>query len=293
MRKHNGGTIPRDRYLATSSTKQYVYTLITGASRGIGNALAKASAQRGQHVLMVAQHEPRLQTACLELQKDYPNQVFDWLALDLTEPKSTELVYNWCLKNGYDVNILINNAGIGGAGAFQDVSGSFHFHQMQLNIVALTMLTHLFLPGLRKHKEAYVLNIASMAAFYDIPNKSIYTASKRFVYSFSRSFRKELEHTSVGVTVVCPASVITNPDVLERDQNMGVLSKLTRQTPEQVAIRSLQAMYAHKAVVIPGFVPNVYYFIGKLIPYRVKLHFLARSFRKQQQAVGNNQQKNT
>ena len=199
------------------------------------------------------------------------------------EKEAPHAIHNWCEDNGFSVDQLMNNAGLGNSGAFETKTSDFYFGQMQLNMVNLVILTHLFLPHLKSHPKGYLLNVASMAAFYDIPFKGIYAASKRFVYSFSRSLRKELERSNVSVTVLCPAAVLTNPDVLARNQQMGFFSKLTQATPEEVAEYTINRMLDGKAVAIPKAVPRFYKALGRIIPYNMKMNILAKQFIKQQQ----------
>jgi len=194
---------------------------------------------------------------------------------------SPQAIYDWCQTNGYAVDILINNAGLGNSGPFLSRDSTFYFGQMQLNMVALVMLTHSFLPSMKTYPKAYVLNVGSMASFFDIPYKGIYSATKRFVYSFSRSLRKELEDTNIGITILCPAAVLTNPDVVQRDKEMGRASKLTQQTPEGVAEYALDRMFRGKPVAIPGIMPKAYKALGKILPYSTKMRMLANAFIKQ------------
>lgn len=256
------------------------FTLITGASNGIGKAFAHECAEQGRNVLLIALPDQKLEEVANDLRSKYPQQAFHYLGVDLMSSGAAHEILSWCRENEYTVDMLINNAGLGNSGPFTSLPTEFYQKQMQLNMTSLVSLTHLFLPMLLAKPKAYVLNVASMAAFYDIPFKGIYSASKKFVYSFSRSLNKELEHTSVFVSVLCPASVPTNPDVMQREKELGMMAKLTSQTPEQVAKYALDKMYKGKNVIIPGAVPRWYKRIGRVIPYRTRLKILAKQFVK-------------
>lgn len=262
------------------SENQY-YTLVTGASNGIGKALAENCAARGMNVILVALPEPKLDEVCQALKEKYPDQDFHALGKDLMQKDAPREIYDWCKSNGFIVDKLMNNAGLGNSGAFETRSADFYYGQMQLNMVSLVMLTHHFLEDFKKLPKAYILNVASMAAFYDIPFKGIYSASKRFVYSHSRSLREELRDSNVSITVLCPAAVMTNPDVLKRDEQMGVIAKLTRLTPEYVAEHALNRLFKGKPTSIPGFFPRLYKGFGRIVPYSMKLRLLAGQFIKQ------------
>jgi len=256
------------------------YTLVTGASNGIGKAFAEECAARGRNVLLVALPEPKLQEVTNELSSQYPNQSFHLLGVNLMERGAPQKVLNWCQENEFKVDLLINNAGLGNSGPFISRPSEFYEGQMQLNMVALVSLTHLFLPSLMAQPRANIINVASMAAFYDIPFKGIYSASKKFVLSFSRSLNKELEGSPVSITVLCPASVPTNPDVMLREKELGLMARLSSQTPQQVATYTLDQTFKGKQVVIPGFFPRLYKRIGAVVPYRARLNILAKQFVK-------------
>ena len=257
-----------------------IYTLVTGASNGIGKAIAENCAARGQNVLLVALPEPKLEEVQEALSQQYPSQSFHSLGVNLMEKEAPEQILKWCQDNDYEVDILVNNAGLGNSGPFVSLPASFYYGQMQLNMVSLVSLTHHFLPMLQAQLKGYIVNVASMAAYYDIPYKGIYSASKKFVLSFSRSLNKELESSSVSITVLCPASVPTNPDVIQREKELGLMARLTSRTPEQVAQLVLDKMYQGKLVVIPGFMPKFYKFLGKIIPQKTQLNMLAKQFVK-------------
>uniref|UniRef100_UPI004048C39A SDR family NAD(P)-dependent oxidoreductase n=2 Tax=Roseivirga sp. TaxID=1964215 RepID=UPI004048C39A len=262
-------------------TTKKKYTLVTGASNGIGRAIAENCAARGLNVLLVALPELKLDEVTTALQQKYPNQEFHAFGTNLMQEGSPKLVFDWCQNNGFEIDILVNNAGLGNAGAFLSKPSEFYFGQMQLNMVSLVMLTYHFLPNLQKFEKAYILNVGSMASFYDIPYKGIYAASKQFVRSFSYSLRYELKDSPVKISLLCPAAVLTNPDVIIRDKEMGLASKLTQQTPEQVAEYAISRMFRGKAVSIPGIFPKFYKGLGYIIPHKMQLRMLANAFIKQ------------
>ncbi|WP_053222462.1 SDR family NAD(P)-dependent oxidoreductase [Roseivirga seohaensis] len=262
-------------------TNSKKFALVTGSSNGIGRAIAENCAARGFNVLLVALPEPKLEEVTNALATKYPNQEFHCLGVNLMDAEAPQEVFQWCQKNNFVVDILANNAGLGNSGDFLSKKAEFYFGQMQLNMVAMVMLTHHFLPEMQKLDKAYILNVASMASYYDIPFKGIYAASKKFVSSFSHSLRYELKDSNVFVSILCPAAVLTNPEVIKRDANMGFVSKITRQTAEQVAEYALSRMFNRKPVSIPGVFPKFYRTLGRVIPHRMQLRMLANAFIKQ------------
>lgn len=264
---------------------QKTYTLITGASSGIGKALAEASARRGQNLLLVALPDSKLEQVAKNIQKDYGVEV-KYYGIDLTQINAPEKIHRWCVLNCFSINVLINNAGIGAGGAFEEYSLRFYEKLMQLNMIALVSLTRLFIPELQKHQKSYVLNVSSLGGRFDIPFKTVYSASKSFVYSFSRSLREELKNTSVKITVLCPNGVNTNDEVKKRVQEIGWAAKIAFLEPDDVAELALRKMYRGKAAVFPGIVTKVYLALKKILPYSLQLKIMRHFFKRSRNTGG-------
>jgi len=230
------------------------YALITGASKGIGKCIAAEFAKRKINVLLVARSEGLLQQQCLALQAAHDIKAY-YMVADLSRPGAPEQLLNWCTEKKFDVQALVNNAGYGLSGLFESYTAQQHTDMIQVNITALVQLTSLFLPLLKQQKKAYILNIASSAAYQAVPYLSAYSASKSFVLSFSRGLHYELKRTNVSVTCISPGA--TDTDFPNR-ANIGAKGKKAAEklnmTPEAVAAQAVKAMYAGKTEVITGFV---------------------------------------
>ena len=242
------------------------YALITGASKGIGKAIATDLAARGFNVLLVARSEDLLRQEVDRITRLHPVKA-DWLALDLSTADAARKVYDWCRAKGYTVQALVNNAGYGLSGPFDRYSADAYLNMMNLNMNTLVALTRLFLPDLRTQPKAYILNIASSAAYQAVPGLSTYAATKAFVLLFSRGLHQELRKTSVSVTCVCPGA--TDTDFPNRAQvgakGMKAAERLNM-TPEAVALMATRAMLAGKAEVITGFVNKLGATLAWLLP---------------------------
>jgi uncharacterized protein len=242
------------------------YALITGASKGIGKAIATDLAARGFNVLLVARSEQLLEQEAARITALYPVKA-DWLALDLSTAEAAQNVYDWCRAKGYTVQALVNNAGYGLSGPFEKYSADQYVNMMTLNMSTLVALTRLFLPDLRNQSKSYILNIASSAAYQAVPGLSIYAATKAFVLMFSRGLRQELHKTSVSVTCVCPGA--TDTDFPNRAQvgpkGLKAAEKLNM-SPENVATLATRAMLSRKAEVITGFVNKIGATLAWLLP---------------------------
>jgi uncharacterized protein len=242
------------------------YALITGASRGIGLAIATELAKRNLNLLLVARSGEALERIGRELTAQYGVQVRS-LALDLADPAAPQQVLDWCQTNGYVVSVLVNNAGYGLSGSFEQYSVADNLAMMQVNMTALVALTQLFLPQLRQQQRAYILNIASSTAYQALPGMSLYAATKVFVLNFSRGLHHELSGTSVSVTSVSPGATDTGfNDRAQIGEKAREAAKKVVMTPEVVAKQAVAAMYAGKAEIITGAINKLGAFAAWLLP---------------------------
>jgi hypothetical protein len=256
------------------------FTLVTGGSMGIGRAIAYECAERKMNLLLVSLPEPELETTADNIRKKF-GVIVHTFRTDLAEKDAPEKVYNWCRTNGWKVNILINNAGRAGTAVFEDSSLEYNDIRIQVNIRALVCLTHLFLKDLKSFDRSYILNVGSFSAFYSIPYKSVYCASKAFVFRFSRALRAELKNTPVSVSVVCPNGVRTNPDTHKRISTHGWVTQLVILSAEDVARIAINGLFKNKVVIIPGFLNKVLLVISKIIPPGIAERRTAKIFRKE------------
>ena len=231
-----------------NKTKQK-YTLITGSSQGLGKAFAEICARKGQNLILISLPNESNGKLAKELEKKYKIEAIQYEA-NLTTKEDLYKVVDF-VKN-YRINMLINNAGIGGANKFEDVSLSYLNEIVLLNIISLVSLTHQLLPVLRKEEEAFILNISSLAAFAPMPFKTVYPASKAFVYSFSRGLKSELENSNIHVAVAHPGPMPTNENVAKRVKALTGMVKYSVLTAEETAEICLEKLFQKKAVIIPG-----------------------------------------
>lgn len=255
-----------------------MYTLITGACKGIGKALAYECAARGMNVLLVSNDAECLQEVCKDI-RGKSRVESHCLSLDLMEEGAAEKVLQWVKDNAFPVNILINNVGMGKGGTFWSMTLKDIQHMMMLNNKVMVEMTYHFLPELQRYPESYILSLSSLEARLPLPYKAIYTGTKNFVYAFSLAIAQELKSSSVKVSVVCPGPVLTNPDGLARINAHGKRSKLLIMYPERVARIAVDGMLKGKQVIVPGFLNTVFFRIGSLLPLRVKMSILEKLFR--------------
>jgi short-subunit dehydrogenase len=202
------------------------------------------------------------------------------LGIDLSVTCSPEKIWTWVTENNFKVNILINNVGIGSKGSFETFSPDFYFSQINLNIVSALMLSRLFLPLLRENAPAHILNVGSMGGFYVIPDKTVYSASKAFIYSFSRSLRAELKTKGVKVSVLCPGGTDSNAKTIAINKDLKGLAKWSILNAEQVAKAAINGMLKNEAVIIPGSLNKVSYTLSQFIPEFIKTSLVTFFFKR-------------
>ena len=253
--------------------------LITGASGGIGEELARIHAKKGGDLVLVARTRARLHALQAELESEYKITV-TVIVEDLSLAGSAQKVFSATQAGGMKVGILINNAGFGGYGNFCEGDLSGYESMMQLNMNTLTSLTHLYLQDMVKQRRGRILNVASTAGFVPGPLHAVYYATKAYVISFSQAIAEELTGTGVTVTALCPGPVET--EFVARANLEGVRVFKNAASAASVAEYGYKAMAQGKLVAINdgtlGFVVNW------LIPFMPRRLLLKLSRRVMQKA---------
>lgn len=221
--------------------------LITGASSGIGAALARHHATRKGDLILVARSEEKLAALKTELEGEYGVKVTVIVA-DLAQSDAAERIFSATEEAGLQVDILINNAGFGGHGKFHERDLAKDQAMMQVNIVTLVNLTHHYLQGMVQRNSGKILHVASTAAFLPGPLQAVYYATKAFVVSFSQAIAQELQGTGVTSSALCPGAVATGFVAAGDLEGIGVWDKAA--TPESVAVCGYEAMLKGDLVTI-------------------------------------------
>jgi uncharacterized protein len=182
--------------------------LITGASSGIGEEFAHIHAKQGGNLVIVARSEDKLIKLKGELEKKYQISVLV-IVKDLSKPSAAEEIYNEVKNQGLEIDYLINNAGFGGVGKFNERKLQEDLNMINLNISALTALTHLFLQDFVKRNDGKILNVSSTASLLPGPLQAVYYATKAYVTSFSNAIAEELRDTNITVTNLMPGATET------------------------------------------------------------------------------------
>jgi short-subunit dehydrogenase len=245
------------------------YTLITGASEGFGKALAIECASRKMNLILVALPGYELHFLADFIKRNYCVDVIS-IEKDLCRDESCLELFNEVTNGNLQVNMLINNAGIGSTVMFENGSISLYEKQIRLNVLATTLITRLFLENLKRSCHSYILNIGSMASFFSLPKKQVYGATKSFIYSFSKSLNKELEKNNVHVSVLCPGGMNTNLTLTLMNKTGNFFSRLSVMNPEDVAPVAIDGLLKGKEVIIPGRMNKFFMLLNWLLPKCIK-----------------------
>jgi short-subunit dehydrogenase len=225
------------------------WALVTGASAGIGVALARQLAAGGANLILTARRSDRLARLADELSGRHSIEV-ETFATDLAQSEAPEQIFAFTRQKNLPVEILINNAGFGVYGEFFKQDPQRILELLQVNIAAVVHLTHLFLPAMLERRSGYVMIVSSTAAFQPVPYISLYAASKGFELLFGEALAEEVRCRGVRVSVLCPG-----PTRTEFQKAAGEPERTGRrkETPEKVARVGLEALAAGKPYVVSGF----------------------------------------
>lgn len=241
------------------------YALVTGASQGIGRAIALELARKGFGLIVTARTTEALNSLCTEAGALNSGRTHA-VAIDLLAAGAVDTIVKAVEQHGQPLQVVVNNAGQGLWGLFDDLTLEDQHRMMRLNMDLPVMLTHRLLPQLKRQPEAYILNIASMVAYHALASMAVYSGSKAFVLRWSRSLRLELASSPVKVTCVCPGSVITGFTERAGMQALDDLARKFGTPPEPVAKEAVQAMFRGKAEVVPGLMNRVTAGLQGLLP---------------------------
>lgn len=249
-------------------TNPEMTALITGAAGGLGKAFAVECASRGWNLLLSDCLETPLETLAKNLRRTYGVQILTHTC-DLTDPASRLGLIDRIRLDGLSFSALINVAGVDFEGPFFDQSAQNIQTIIRLNIEGTLAMIHALLPFRNRQTTFRIINVASLAAFYPMPVKATYAASKRFLLDFSLALREEVREYNATVTALCPAGMPTNRENIESIAAQGLAGQITTMDVGRVAHQTLNAALAGKAIVIPGAVNRFMQMAGSLIPPQI------------------------
>jgi uncharacterized protein len=240
------------------------WTIVTGASSGIGADLARKFSAIGHNLILVARRRAKLQSLADEL-RERDRGIVEVMEFDLTKAKAPQALYDAVQELGVPVHTLVNNAGFGLRGDFVELSIDEQLEMMNINMTALTKLSHLFLPGMMQRRQGGIINVSSTAAFQAGPHMAVYYASKAYVLSLSEALHEEVKPHGVTVTALCPGP--TESGFGERAGMDGTkLFQRGKMTSERVAEIGVEGYRAGHAIVVTGMRNRLASQMSRLLP---------------------------
>jgi short-subunit dehydrogenase len=258
--------------------------LITGASGGIGEEVARELARRGHAVALVARRKERLEALAKDLKSEYGVRT-ETIAADLAKPASRSRIQGRITELGLEVDILVNNAGFATGGAFHESEATRELEQVRVLVEAVVALTTTFLPPMVKQRRGAILNVASTAAMQPLPYAAGYSAAKAYVLAFSEAIHQEVVGRGVTVTALCPGPVdtefwqIADWEVAGRRTSESALPSLAMISAKDAALAGVDGLDSGNRVVIPGLPMRAAMLATRYIPHAVKLPVVERVMR--------------
>lgn len=260
------------------------YAVVTGASLGIGRSIAKELAARGHNLILSSLPGQGLPELCHEIESTNKIRIHVFpFECDLTSENGPESLFEFVQNNRLRVNILVNNAGIGYEGPVEGYTINQIDHMILLNVRAMTQLTVFFTSELKTHVPSYILNISSFGAYTPTAYKSIYLATKSYVFYFTRALESEFAGSTVRTCVAVPSAVRTNKNTLGRIERNGWFSQKSALNPKEVAAEIITGMFKGKNVIVPGKLSKLFFGIALFVPEGIILRLTRQIFKNYRQ----------
>lgn len=259
----------------TTSVSEDRTALVTGASSGIGAELTRQIAGDGYDLVITARREHRLSEIAREVEEDH-GVAATVIPKDLADPDSPQELFEEVQEQGIDVHTLVNNAGYPVYGRFDKTPIEEDLDMIQVNLVALTHLTKLFVRPMIERGDGKILNVGAGGGFFPLPRLASYGATKAYVLSFSEAIAHELADEGIQVTVLCPGSVDT--EVWEKSEvgETGLADESSMSDPTSVAEAGWNGLKAGKRIIRPSMQAKLYTQLPRILP-RSKMTAMAAS----------------
>lgn len=253
------------------------WVLVTGASSGLGEELAKRLAQRGAHLVLTARREERLQNLASDLMRVNGTRA-EVIGADLSQPDGAERLLRALRERELHVSHLVNNAGFGSAGAFTELDPARESAMIELNVASVVRLTRGLVGGMVAARDGGILNVASTAAFQPVPFMATYAATKAFVVSFTLALAAELESSGLRVMALCPGPVHTGFQAAAGFERPAL--PLAVLSPNRTIERALAAYERGERLYTPGLVNGVQSLAARVLPQGLVTWAAARTMRR-------------
>lgn len=240
--------------------------MITGASSGFGREFAKIFAKEGFNLLLVARDELKLQQLADELKSQHPPVRIKYISSDLAKQEAAYELYQQINKDNLQIDILINNAGVGEAGLFVDTDLQKELDIINVNVVSVYYLTKLLVREMVHRGEGKVLQVSSILGMIPTPRQAVYSATKAFVLSFSEALQHELKDTGVTMTVLCPGASDTEFFERANAEDTRIYQDMSLDEPAMVAQAGYEGLMNGKIRVVPGLKNKIQAISSNIVP---------------------------
>lgn len=255
------------------------YVFITGAAGGLGKAFAMECAERGWDLFLTDRDEEVLKGLAEGICRLYNIHII-YKSCDLTDDSSRGELWNYIEENELKFHFLINIAGLDYEGIFYERSTEELDTIIRLNINATVVMTNRMIRYRDYVRTFRIINVSSLAAYYPMPVKATYAASKRFILDFSRAIREELKDHDITVTALCPGGMPSNSKVIEAIDRQGFFGRLTTTNVGYVASKTIDRAIKGKTLYIPGLFNVFLSIVGKMVPAGIIAMFIARRWNR-------------
>ena len=256
------------------------FTLITGASSGIGEGFARRLAAQGHNLILVARSEEKLRSLGEELSTKHGVDCVP-VGADLANRSGREKLFSQTRNDDWEIDWLINNAGFGSSGDFAELDLGRELGMIDLNVSALVHLTHHYLAPMRQRKRGTIINVSSAAGFQPIPFMATYAATKAFVSSFSEAIAEENRPFGIEILALCPGSTKTN--FFEASSIERPIQVKGQQTVDDVIDTAMKAVSKKKTKVVSGWTNFIGSVAGTIVPNAISSRLMAKALRSRHQ----------
>lgn len=243
--------------------------LITGASEGLGKSFAIDLAKRGSDLVLISLPDSGLEFLANYIRMNFQCSVL-CIEIDLTLSNSADKIFHIIKANQLEVNMLINNAGLGNWSGFEEKSNEFYKTQIDLNITNTVLLTKYFLNHIDKKSPSFLLNVGSLGGHFIVPRKQVYGATKSFISYFTRCLQMEFYGSNLNISLLSPGGINTKPELLVLNNSLRGFARATILEADYVAKTAINGLLEGKKEIIPGFANRCLLMLDKIIPSYLK-----------------------
>lgn len=259
------------------------YTLITGATGGLGNSFCYELAKKNSPLLLTGTKQEKLDNLEQELKKTYANLDIITFPCDLSSEISRKNFFEFIISNNIEINMLINNAGYITEGAINNATPESLITCIKVNCEGVIDLTKFILDRKKEYNKLNIITISSLAGDYPMPYMAIYSASKSFETNFMISLRNEYKQKNVKVLIVKPGAIPTSQSMKDAIKAQGLKGKLSSVSPDTIAKKAIKKSLANKKSYVPGFFNKFTSFVSKFVSQNFQAKVIARMWKKSQQ----------